>query len=145
MSSAKTNKKMSPRRRARAAAVQSLYQLELKQHTVSDVCAHTLEYYADESQKIDDDYFVVLVNGVMEHIGNIDKLMAVKLDRDSSLLTPVELAVLRLAVFELKYRLDVPSPVVINEALELAKSFGTDDGYKYINGVLDALLPSLRS
>jgi len=55
------------------------------------------------------------------------------------------LCVLRVAVYELKYRLDIPYRVVINEALELTKTFGTQDGYKYVNGVLDRLRVELRS
>ena len=133
---------MSARRRARAAAVQALYQLELKQHTVDDVYSQCLEYYSAE--RWDRDYFKVLLYGTIEQLSVLDGIMQSVLDRDIQSLTPVELAVLRVALYELKIRVDVPGPVVINEALELAKSFGTEEGYRYINGVLDALLMSLR-
>ncbi len=135
-------KPMSARRRARAAAVQALYQWQLKQHTVDDVYAHCLEYYAEE--RWDRDYFKVLLYNTIEQLAVLDEVMKGVLDRDIQSLTPVELAVLRIALYELKFRMDVPGPVVINEALELAKSFGTEEGYRYINGVLDALLTELR-
>ena len=135
-------KAMSARRQARAAAVQALYQWELKQHTVDDVYAHCLEHYSEA--RWDRDYFKVLLYSTIEQLSVIDDIMKPVLDRDSQSLTPVELAVLRVALYELKFRIDVPGPVVINEALELAKSFGTEEGYRYINGVLDNLLAELR-
>ena len=135
-------KRISPRHLARAAAVQALYQLQLKHHSVVDVVSHTLEYYID--QKIDADYFNLLVEGVAAHQSALDDYLSRVLDRQLSTVTPVEMSVMRLAVYELQHCLECPAPVVINEALELAKAFGTDEGYKYINGVLDALLPQLR-
>lgn len=64
------------------------------------------------------------------------------IDRKIKELNQVECAVLRLAVYELMYRLDVPYKVIINEALELTKKFGSIEGYKYINGVLDKIAHS---
>jgi transcription antitermination protein NusB len=144
MSEAKPPRKKSnsARHRSRAAAVQALYQWQLKQHSVEDVYAHCLEHHAEA--KLDKDYFKILIFGVVEHVDTLDQLMSRALDRAIASLTPVELAVMRLALFELKYCLSVPAPVVINEALELAKEFGTDEGYRYINGVLDALLGKVR-
>ena len=66
------------------------------------------------------------------------------LDRDIKELDPVELTVLRIGVYELLKRIDVPYRVVINEAIEMAKSFGATDGHKYVNGILDKLAPRLR-
>ena len=74
----------------------------------------------------------------------IDAVLVPVLDRDLDALMPVELAVLRLSIYELMFCLDVPYKVVINEALELSKAFGSQDGYKYINGVLHNLAPTLR-
>jgi len=70
--------------------------------------------------------------------------LGVVLDRDIKELDPIELAVLRIGVYELLKRIDVPYRVVINEAIEMAKSFGATDGHKYVNGILDKLAPRLR-
>ena len=66
------------------------------------------------------------------------------LDRNLAELDPVEKAVLRLAVYELQFEVDVPYKVVINEAIEVAKVFGADESHKYINGVLDKIAPLVR-
>ena len=74
------------------------------------------------------------------HVDEIDQQIKPHLDRELHELTPVELTVLRLAAFELNYSMDVPRSVVINEALELTKTFGsTDEGFKYVNAVLDKI------
>ena len=75
---------------------------------------------------------------------DIDGELGVVLDRDIKELDPIELAVLRIGVYELLKRIDVPYRVVINEAIEMAKSFGATDGHKYVNGILDKLAPRLR-
>ena len=67
------------------------------------------------------------------------------LERDIGEVNPVELAVIRLACYELESRIDVPYKVVINEALELTKTFGAQDGHKFVNGVLDKLAKQLRT
>ncbi len=136
------HKPMSARRRARAAAVQGLYQMMVDERALDDIYQHCLEHHAHE--RCDRDYFKVLLYGTVEQISLLDELMLTALDRDIQSLTPVELSLLRLAMYELKFRIDVPAPVVINEALELAKIFGTEEGYRYINAVLDALLSELR-
>ena len=94
---------------------------------------------------VDGAYFHELLNGVLSNRGEIDELIAPCLDRPMDDLDPVELAILRLSTYELKQRLDVPYRVVINEGIELAKTFGATDGHKFVNGVLDKLAPKLRS
>ncbi len=74
----------------------------------------------------------------------IDQKFIPHLDRDIAVLTPVELAVLRLATYELVYCPEVPYKVVINEALEIAKDYGADQSYKYVNAILDVLAAKLR-
>src|SRR5690606_41885425 len=86
-----------------------------------------------------------IFNGVLDNRGEIDELLAPCLDRPIGDLDPVALAILRLSTYELKQCLDVPSRVVINEGIELAKAFGATDGHKFVNGVLDKLAPKLRS
>ena len=75
---------------------------------------------------------------------SLDEAIAPYLDRPISELDPVELAVLRIAAYELRERYDVPYKVAINEAIELAKSFGADDSHRFVNGVLDKAVDALR-
>lgn len=140
-----TNKSFSikARHKARALVLQALYQAQYN-HTSKDEIL--LEYLLDnKDKKIDFDYFRELFTGVMDNALNIDEILTPALDRAVNELTPIELSVLRMSVYELKYRLDIPYRVVINEALELTKTFGTQDGFKYVNGVLDRLAKSLRT
>jgi len=81
---------------------------------------------------------------VLPHSAEIDELFVAYLDRELSSLDQVELAILRLGAFELKHRVDVPYRVVIDEYVELAKLFGAQDSYKYVNGVLDRLAREVR-
>ena len=93
----------------------------------------------------DTGYFRAILEGVIYHQPDIDAAFAAYLDRDIKQLTPVELALLRQAVFELRERPDVPFKVVISEAVALARKFGATDGHKYINGVLDRAASNLRA
>ena len=93
----------------------------------------------------DVDYFRAILEGVIYHQPDIDAAFEPFLDRQLKDLTPVELALLRQAVFELKERLDVPYKVVISEAVALARKFGATDGHNYVNGVLDRVAGNLRA
>jgi N utilization substance protein B len=93
---------------------------------------------------VDGAYFREILHGVPAHRDEIDKALAPCLDITIDELDPVELAVLRLSTWELLKRVDVPYRVVINEGIELAKVFGSTDGHKFVNGVLDKLAPTLR-
>jgi transcription antitermination protein NusB len=81
----------------------------------------------------------------LSHNADIEALVVPHLDRRLEELSPVEYAVLMLGAFELSQHLEVPYKVVINEAVELAKTFGGIDGHKFVNGVLDKLAPQLRA
>lgn len=85
-----------------------------------------------------------MVTGTIQQVALIEELMVTHLDRDISALNPIELAVLRLATYELLHRKDVPYKVIIDEALELVKEFGAQEGYKYVNAVLDVLSNQIR-
>lgn len=127
------------RTKARRYALQALYQWHMSGQPIADV----LEQFQKSTQDdvIDDDYFLFLVNGVAEHVKDLDQKIEPHLDRQLHELTPIELTVLRLATFELSHSMDVPRPVAINEALELTKEFGSaDEGFKYVNAVLDKVL-----
>ncbi|MGC7559245.1 transcription antitermination factor NusB [Pasteurella sp. PK-2025] len=134
-------KKASPRRRARECAVQALYSWCISQNSPAEI---ELEFVAEQDLKgVDTPYFRKLLRQTIENVDVVDDIMAPHLDRDINELDPIEKAVLRLAVYELKFELDVPYKVVINEAIEVAKVFGAEDSHKYVNGVLDKVAPSL--
>lgn len=135
--------KKGSRRHARRAAVQALYQWNFNRASARDL----IQEFAAENpnvKKADGEYFMHLVNGVVTHVNEIDIKIKENIDRDMTKLNAVELSVLRLATFELIHCLDVPYRVVINEALELAKEFGSVQGFKFVNGVLDKLGKPLR-
>jgi N utilization substance protein B len=88
--------------------------------------------------------FVGLLRGIAADVSVLDEAVDPLLSRPISQVDPVELAVLRIGVFELMQHQDVPYRVVIDEAVELAKVFGADQSHKFVNGVLDKLVPRLR-
>jgi N utilization substance protein B len=89
-------------------------------------------------------YFDELLNGTIAESEALKGEIVPALDRKLEALSPVERAILLLAAWELKHSPGTPFKVVINEAVELAKAYGGTDGYKYVNGVLDRLVPALR-
>ena len=134
--------KPAARRKARKLAVQAVYSWQLSQNSFSEIEA---QYLTDtDTSKVDVDYFLDLLRGVGSYFRSLDESLEPFLDRPIKDLDPVELAVLRIAAFELKERLDVPYKVAINEAIELARSFGADDSHRFVNGVLDKAVDSLR-
>lgn len=134
--------KPAARRKARKLAIQAIYSWQLSQNSMSDIEAQFLT--DNDTSKIDVDYFLALVRGVAGQSNSLDQAVEPFLDRPLKDLDQVERAVLRLAVYELRERLDVPYKVAINEAIELAKSFGADDSHRFVNGVLDKAIDSLR-
>ncbi|MDG6297259.1 transcription antitermination factor NusB [Glaesserella parasuis] len=134
--------KVSPRRRARECAVQALYSWYISQNSIEQV---ELAFVADQDmQGVDMPYFRKLLRGTVENVDVIDDILRPYLDRADNELDPIERTILRLAGYELKFELDVPYKVAINEAIEVAKVFGSDDSHKYVNGVLDKLAPALN-
>lgn len=134
--------KPAARRKARKLAVQAIYSWQLSENSMSDIEAQFLT--DNDTSKIDVDYFLALVRGVAGQVKALDEALSPFLDRPLAELDQVERAVLRLAAFELRERLDVPYKVAINEAIELAKSFGADESHRFVNGVLDKAIDSLR-
>ena len=133
----------SSRRRSREFAVQGLYQWQLA-GTDPQLIAQQLGE-AEGFSKIDIDYFNTLLNGAVAHAAEMELLITPLLDRSYKSLSPVERGILLLAGFEFRACPEVPYRVVINEAIELAKSFGGTDGHKYVNGVLDKMAMQLRA
>ena len=133
----------SSRRRSREFALQGLYQWQLAGTDPAVIAAQLGD--AEGFGKIDGDYFRLLLEGAVAGAPEMEQLIAPLLDRAYKSLSPVERGILLLAGFEFAHCPEVPYRVIINEAIELAKSFGGTDGHKYVNGVLDRMAAQLRA
>ena len=131
------------RRRAREFALQGLYQWQLAGTDSATIVRQLGE--AKGFDKIDAAYFRLLLEGAIAAAPELEKAITPLLDREFKRLSPVERGVLLLAGYELAHRAEVPYRAVINEAVELAKSYGGTDGHKFVNGVLDKLAAQLRA
>ena len=131
------------RTRARRRAMQALYAWQMSGGNAQQVIAQFAHEQAHEIADLE--YFEDLVRGVMLHHEALDAGLAAHLDdRSVAEVDPVERAVLRIAAYEFKHRLDVPYRVVINEAIETVKRFGAEHAHTYVNGVLDKLAADWR-
>lgn len=130
------------RHKARHLAVQALYQWRITGQSRSEIVERFLT--DKEMDSVVAEYFKELVSKVSANVNSIDAALAPLLDRSIEQLDPVESAILRIGVYELEHRLDVPYRVVLNEAIEAAKTFGAEESYKYVNGVLDLLTAKYR-
>ncbi|MFZ9150523.1 MAG: transcription antitermination factor NusB [Burkholderiales bacterium] len=133
----------SSRRRSREFALQGLYQWQLAGTDPLTIVEQLSD--AEGFDKIDGDYFKALLTGAVAGSADMEQLIAPLLDRAYKSLSPVERGILLLAGYEFKNQIEVPYRVIINEAIELAKSFGGTDGHKYVNGVLDKMAMQLRA
>ncbi len=132
-----------PRTKARRCAVQALYQWQVNGGNVDDIYQ---QFLVERNMKgIDTDMFKELLQGVTKELVNLDQVIQPYLDRDINKVDPVERAVLRLGCYELKYKLETPYRVVINESLESVKLFGAEQGHRFINGVLDKVAQATRT
>ena len=123
------------RSRARRRALQAVYAWQMSGASARDVIAQFAHEQAKEQADLE--YFEDLVQGVDKHCDELDHALAPFLDRDIEQVDPIERAALRIAAYELRQRRDVPYRVVINEAIETTKRFGSEHGHTYVNGVLD--------
>ena len=130
------------RRRAREFALQALYQWLVNESAAETLLAQLKEQ--KEFPKADQALAEALLRGAISNAEALRQLVTPHLDRTMKELSPVEHALLLLSTFELRDHADTPYRVIINEAIELAKSFGGTDGHKYVNGVLDKLAAELR-
>ncbi len=135
--------KPSPRRKARELAVQAVYSWQLSENSVTDIEGNFL--VDNSARRFDIPYFQQLLRGVTSSVGSIDEAISPHVDRPLDDVDHVEKAILRVAIYELNDCKDVPYRVVINEAIELAKSFAADDSHKFVNGVLDKVVKLVRS
>ena len=133
----------SARRRAREFVLQGLYQQQLSGNPASAIRAQVAE--AAGFPKADEAYFDELWKGVTTDYDALVELVSPYLDRRAAQLSPIERAILVIGAWELKERLEIPCRVVINEAIELAKSYGGTDGHRFVNGVLDKVAATLRA
>jgi N utilization substance protein B len=124
-------------------AMQGLYEWQVAGNAPLDVY-HTYQNEHD-LKKVDQEYFRELLLGVPAKLDELDASLTAHISRPLHEIDPVELAILRLACYELLFRLDIPYRVVINESIELAKTFGGEAGHKFINGILDKVAMDVRS
>ena len=136
---------MGKRRKAREVALQFLYQLD--QHGADDPGPHGDEFWARHPVDADTQSFAdALVRGSKQQQGKIDQLLAQYTEHwDLDRMAVVDRNILRMAVYELLWAPDVPPKAVINEAIEIAKKFGTTESSRFINGVLDRILREQRA
>lgn len=128
---------------ARRLTVQALYQWILNQ-TLPDTLIKEFREMPDGLGRADPQYFSELLHGTVNEAAVLTTQIVPFLDRPLNQLDPVEHAVLLMGAFELNHRPEVPYRVVVNEAVNLAKVFGAEDGYKFVNGVLDKLAKRAR-
>lgn len=143
MSDGTPNLSHSRRGLARRVTVQAVYQWLLNEAEP----AALLKQFREQDEglgRADPAYFEELLNGIVEHATELTMAIAPHLDRPIAQIDPVEHAILLLAAYELQHRPDVPWKVAVNESVNLAKMFGAEDGYKFVNGVLDKLAHALR-
>jgi N utilization substance protein B len=127
------------RRRSREVALQALYAWQLGGGDAIEQ-VRSLEGY----ERADRELAEALVRGVLASAGDLEGLIAPCLDREFRRLSPVERAILYIGAFELHSHPETPFKVVLNEAIELGKSFGGTGGHKFVNGVLEKLAGALR-
>ncbi|HEU4621325.1 MAG TPA: transcription antitermination factor NusB [Burkholderiaceae bacterium] len=133
----------SARRRARELALQGVYQWLLSGEDAGAIHAHIEDISSFD--KTDREHFNALLHGVINEAVALRAQFQPFLDRPAAELSPVEHGVLLVGCYELQHHLEVPYRVAINEAVELAKSFGGTDGFKYVNGVLDKVAARVRA
>ncbi len=139
---------MGPRRRGRVLAVQALYAWDFSRGE-ADSLAEFPWIDEKEAAVIDDtarSFGRLLLAGTVENIDAVDEAIRKKLEHwDFQRINKVDLAVLRMSVYCLLFVKDIPPSVVIDEAVDIAKDFGTDDSYRFINGVLDGIRKNRES
>ena len=134
--------KAAARSKARRFLLQAMYQAELTDEDYSSVADPFIAYH--NMKRADLTYFREILNGLQVKYDRLRFCIAAKLDRDFAELDPIEKSILLLGAYDLIARIDIPYRVVINEGVELAKSFGATESYKLVNSVLDALSKDIR-
>lgn len=136
-------KATSNRHNARRAAVQALYQWDLTKQAAEDIEKQFSQIH--DMQNVDRKYLRAIMEELPGQASELEASITPHIGREFSSLDPVERAILRLGAFELRNRQDVPTKVVLNEMIELAKVFGSEHSYKFVNGVMDKMAATIRS
>jgi N utilization substance protein B len=131
------------RRNARFYALQAMYQWQVNETTLAELEADFLVNHL--KRKTDVEYFKELIHAIPQQMTELDEQIKPFLNRTLESLDVIELAILRLGIYELEHRLDIPYRVVINEYLELTKQFGSVEGFKFVNGILDQVARKTRA
>ena len=131
------------RSRARRRALQAIYAWQVSGGTTQQIIGQFAHEQAHEVADLE--YFEDLVRGVMTHVAELDGALAEFVDREVEQIDQIERAALRIATYELRHRIDVPYRVVINEAIDSTKRFGSEHGHTYVNGVLDHAAAAWRT
>ncbi len=134
--------KVSARSRARQLAVQGLYEWHLSGNKIDDIAVQCLD--AKRGKNIDETYFEELIFKVSAMAEGLNETLVPFLSRSINEVDPVERAILQLGTYELTQKTDIPYKVVINEAIELAKTFGAEQSHKFVNGILDKVAEQSR-
>lgn len=130
--------------RARRSAVQACYQWLINQQPI-DAIIREFEDDRTELRKADREYFRELLEGISRCSKELDETVTPLLDRPMAEVNPVERSILMLGTYELIHHQELPWRVIVNEAIELAKMFGAEQSYKYINGILDKAARRIRA
>ena len=133
----------SSRHMARRSVIQALYRWELTGESTGDAENSFLDDWGLEG--VDHEYFTELVKGIPKNVDQLDQLLEQCLDRKLASVDYVERTILRLGVYELQFCPNVPTNVVLDEAIQLAHAFGAEEGYRFVNGVLDRCQKLCRS
>ena len=133
---------MTPKQRSRARVVQAIYQWLLSGEDIKKI---EQQFLNQKEGKISKAFFSNLLMNIPKNIAVLEDIILPSLDRSVDELGPTEKAILYLGVYELKFQLEVPYRVVINEAVELAKLYGAEGSFKLVNSSLDKIAPDLRS
>ncbi|MCC5791543.1 MAG: transcription antitermination factor NusB [Legionellaceae bacterium] len=131
------------RRRSRRLALQALYQWQLSGLEASEIEAQFR--VTNNMERVDVPYFSDLFQGIIQQKKTVDELFEPYLDRELSALNPVELAIIRLGTYELAYCPELPWRVVLDEAINIGREYGSTDGHKYVNGILNQVAQRLRT
>ncbi|WP_182393611.1 MULTISPECIES: transcription antitermination factor NusB [unclassified Legionella] len=134
---------ISGKRKARKLALQALYQWLMSGSDLNEIEAQFR--IVNNMDKVDVEYFCRILHGVPAHVETLEASITPFLDRDITGLNPIELTVLRIGSFELLHCPEIPYKVVLDESISLTKEFGSQDGHRYVNGVLNSLAQQVRS
>jgi len=128
-------KKINNRRKSRELVMKSVYRGLVNQIDVTQIKKDIQD--DPDFIRADQDLYEEILSGVFKNIDSLKQEIESYIDRSYEVLSPIELSIIYFSLYELKYSMSVPYKVVINEAVEIAKTYGGADGYKYINGILN--------